>query len=247
MGIKQLVRKLVFRHKADPVSYIKHLRSIGFSIGEDVSIYAPSKTTIDESYPWMVTIGNHVRIAQGVIILTHDYSWSVLKIAGSGAILGASGKVTIGDNVFIGMNAIILRGVTIGNNVVIGAGSVVTGDCPSDGVYAGNPAKKICDLETFLKKRKDSQLEEARTLAIQYYERYGKKPSKEIFHEYFMLFSSKKDALSESWSTNKMKLCGNYDASLDYICCNPRPFSNYDDFLLYCFDQNSVEKEDTRL
>lgn len=45
----------------------------------------------------------HVRITEGVKILTHDYAWAVLKTE-TGAILGASGTVKIGDNVFIGMN-----------------------------------------------------------------------------------------------------------------------------------------------
>ena len=63
-----------------------------------------------------------MRITEGVKILTHDYSWSVLKLYESvsenpGAILGASGTVKIGDNVFIGMNTIITRNVEIGNNV----------------------------------------------------------------------------------------------------------------------------------
>lgn len=53
--------------------------------------------------------------------------------------LGASGVVEIGDNVFIGMNTIIERNVKIGNNVVIGAGSVVTKDCEPNSVYAGAP------------------------------------------------------------------------------------------------------------
>ncbi len=49
-------------------------------IGNDVEVYVPSKTLIDEQYPWMITIGNHVRITEGVKILTHDYSWFVIKI-----------------------------------------------------------------------------------------------------------------------------------------------------------------------
>lgn len=55
------------------------MRKIGVEIGKDVVIYVPSKTLIDEQYPWMISIGNHVRITEGVKILTHDYSWIVLK------------------------------------------------------------------------------------------------------------------------------------------------------------------------
>ena len=66
-----------------------------------------------------------------------------------GCILGASGNLTIGNNVFIGMNAIVLRGVTIGNDVIIGAGSVIAKDCESGWGYAGNPAKKIISIQDY--------------------------------------------------------------------------------------------------
>ena len=52
-------------------------------------------------------------------------------------------EVTIGDNVWIGGNAVIYPGVHIGNNVVIGAGSVVTKDIPDWAIAAGNPCKVI--------------------------------------------------------------------------------------------------------
>ena len=51
--------------------------------------------------------------------------------------------VIIGDNVFIGMNSIILKGTIIGNNCVVGAGSVVHGTFEDNCVIAGNPAKVI--------------------------------------------------------------------------------------------------------
>jgi acetyltransferase-like isoleucine patch superfamily enzyme len=54
--------------------------------------------------------------------------------------------VTIGKNVFIGTNAIILKGVTIGDNTVIGAGSVVTKSIPPNVVAAGNPCRTIKTL-----------------------------------------------------------------------------------------------------
>lgn len=51
--------------------------------------------------------------------------------------------ITIGDNCFIGMNSIILKGTTLGDNVVVGAGSVVHGTFPDNCIVAGNPAKII--------------------------------------------------------------------------------------------------------
>lgn len=52
-------------------------------------------------------------------------------------------SVSIGKNVFIGVNTLILSGVTIGDNCFIGAGSVVTHDIPANYLAAGNPAKCI--------------------------------------------------------------------------------------------------------
>lgn len=51
--------------------------------------------------------------------------------------------IEIGDDVFVGANSIILKGVSIGARSIIGAGSVVTKDVPKDEVWAGNPAKFI--------------------------------------------------------------------------------------------------------
>ena len=158
MGVKEVLKKIAYGKRYSSETYIDYLRRIGVKIGEDCTIYVPSKTLIDEQYPWMITIGNHVRITEGVKILTHDYSWSVLKLyegvsENPGAILGASGTVEIGDNVFIGMNTIITRNVEIGNNVIIGAGSVVTSSCDHNGVYAGVPAKRIMSIDEYYEKR----------------------------------------------------------------------------------------------
>ena len=62
------------------------------------------------------------------------------------------GKVVIGNNVYIGNNALIMPGVTIDDNVIIGAGSVVTKSVPSGWIVAGNPAKKVGNIEKFKEK-----------------------------------------------------------------------------------------------
>lgn len=236
MFFKELIKKITLGERYSSASYINHLKNIGVQIGEDVKIFVPSKTLIDESYPWMITIGNHVQITQGVIILTHDFSWSVLKKR-YGQIAGASGEVVIGNNVFIGMNAIITRNVHIGNNVIIGTGSIVTKDCESNCIYAGNPARKIMTIDEFYKKRSDLQLEEAQTLAVNYYKCYGKKPGKEIFHEYFMLFSNIDDAEQYPVYSNKLNLRGNRKESIEFMISNPPRFKNFDEFLNYCFKE----------
>lgn len=55
----------------------------------------------------------------------------------------AVAPIVIGDNVFIGTGAFILKGVTIGNNSVVGAASVVTRDVPANSIVAGNPARVV--------------------------------------------------------------------------------------------------------
>lgn len=240
MLFREIIKKIVLQEKYSSQTFVRYLRKRGVRVGEDCMIYAPDKTTIDLQYPWLISIGNHVRITQGVIILTHDYAWSVLKKYKSsnideGAILGASGRVSIGNNVFIGMNAIITRNVKIGDNVVIGAGSVVTKDCASNGVYVGNPAKKIMDIEEYYMRRLQRQKEEAKKLAQGYYRRYGEKPDAEVFHEYFMLFTRNVENLS-MMQKNKMKLCENYEATKNYIAQGNSPFRNYEEFMEFCFD-----------
>jgi acetyltransferase-like isoleucine patch superfamily enzyme len=82
MKFREYIKKMIYGKRYNSDSYITYLRKLGVKIGEDCTIYVPSKTLIDEQYPWMITIGNHVRITEGVKILTHDYSWSVLKNIG---------------------------------------------------------------------------------------------------------------------------------------------------------------------
>ena len=62
------------------------------------------------------------------------------------------GRVSIGDNVFIGAESVVLPGVTIGSNVVIGANSTVTHDIPENSVAVGSPARVVSSLDAYLKK-----------------------------------------------------------------------------------------------
>lgn len=66
--------------------------------------------------------------------------------------------IVIGDRVFIGAGSIVLPGVHIGNDCIIGAGSVVVTDIPDGTVYAGNPARKICETSDFLAKHRSEML-----------------------------------------------------------------------------------------
>ena len=236
-----MIRKWRLKERASSEDYLNYLRQRGAKIGSDVHLYSSTRTLIDPTNPCLLTIGDHVRITEGVIILTHDYSWSVLKCCTDervtpGSVLGAQSPVEIGSNVFIGMNTIITRGTTIGDNVVIGAGSVVTHDCPSGGVYAGNPAKRIMSIGEYFQKRKSLQFEEAKILALRYRERFGKVPPKEYFVEYFMLFSTLEEAQQTPAFREKMALLEGYDTSVDYMMHNGPQFAGYEAFLSACYE-----------
>lgn len=87
-----------------------------------------------------VVIGNNVQIAPNVSIYTAGHPVHP-DSRNSGYEYGI--PVTIGDNVWIGGNVVILPGVTIGSNSIIGAGSVVTKDVPEWVIAAGNPCKVV--------------------------------------------------------------------------------------------------------
>ena len=135
--IKKFLKKIIYGHRCDGETYIKFLRSIGCRIGKETKVYAPRNVLIDETRPWLIDIGDNVQITDGVRILTHGYDWSVLKVK-YGNVLGSSGKVKIGNNVFIGAGTKIIGGVTIGDNVTIGVNTVITKDVPSNVVIGGN-------------------------------------------------------------------------------------------------------------
>ena len=238
-AIRNLIWKISGKESNNSEKLINTLRSKGSVIGEDVFVYDTKSVTIDQTDPWLVTIGDHVRITSGVKILTHDYAWSVLKRK-TGNILGAKSPVTIGSNVFIGMNTIITRGVNIGDNVIIGADGVVAEGCPSGGVCAGNPAKQIMSIEEFYEKRKSRQFEEAKVMARQYKARFGVTPPKEIFAEYFMLFADAQEAKQNSTFCAKMKLLGNYDETVAYLEQHSPMFAGYEAFLEACFRETDI-------
>ena len=86
-----------------------------------------------------ITIGDYCAISDNVQILDSDYH----PITYNGKTSTMSKPVHIGNHVWIGRSAIILKGVTIGDGAIVGAGSVVTRDVPPGCLVAGNPARVI--------------------------------------------------------------------------------------------------------
>jgi maltose O-acetyltransferase len=117
----------------------------GLTLGRDVQIQTGVK--IDSSHYWHISIGDEVTICPEVQIIAHDAS--TIRHLGFARI----GKVDIGNRAFIGAGSILLPGVHVGENSIIGAGSVVVSNIPPNVVAAGNPAKVICSLASFIEKR----------------------------------------------------------------------------------------------
>lgn len=92
-----------------------------------------------------ITIGENAKIGGNVRIFDHNYhSLDFEKRRGTECAEDVkTSPVRIGDDVFVGTNAIILKGVTIGARSIIQAGAVVSRDVPSDEIWGGNPARYI--------------------------------------------------------------------------------------------------------
>lgn len=185
--IKKFYKKILYGAKSSSKNYVNFLRNKGVTIGNNVLFVEPQFSEIDITRPYMLTIGNDVVITEGVKILTHGYEFNVL-INLYGEIYPTVGKVVIGNNVFIGMNAIILNNVNIGDNVIIGAGSVVTKDIPSNSVACGNPAKVIMSIDKYKEKRKEVYLSEMKSMINQYYVKTGKLPDESIMREHVQTY-----------------------------------------------------------
>ena len=122
-------------------------RRKGVRVGENSRIYIWQFN--DE--PFLISIGSRTTVTGGVRLLTHDGSTSLVRNA-EGYRYQRYGRISIGNDVFVGMNSIIMPGVTIQSRVVVGAGSVVTKDVPEGTVVAGNPARPLMDFESFRRK-----------------------------------------------------------------------------------------------
>ena len=150
----------------------------GLTVGEN--FHVQEGVIIDPGHCWLIEIGNNVTLAPRVHILAHD--------ASTKNILGYTkiNNVSIGDNVFIGAGTIVLPGVKISSNVIIGAGSIVTSDLDS-GVWAGNPAKKVCSYEEYVNKNK-VKMKKVKCYGEEYsYKRISIKMKKKMKEElYFM-------------------------------------------------------------
>ena len=131
---------------------IKYARRRGVKVGENCRLYSPNLS----SEEYLIEIGNHVTITSGVEFVTHDGGvWVLRGLEAKYRNVNILGKITIGDNVFVGKNTIFMPGVSIGDNTIVAAGSVVTKSFPPNSVIGGVPAKKIKDIDGYIENNKE--------------------------------------------------------------------------------------------
>ena len=235
--IKQLRKKYV---KSSSGKYISYLRNKGMRIGRNTIILSPGHSHIDEGRASWIEIGDNCVLTYGVSIIAHDYSWSVLRKSHNIMAPTGGGKVKIGNNVFIGVNSIILRNSSIGDNCIIGAGSVVCTSIPSNSVATGNPAKVIMSLDAYCEKRKRSVLKEAINEFGHYFEVNNKYPTESEMLRFGFLFSYK--------DLNEIKtlpsIGDDHDGFINSYIQQESLFDNYESFKEYAIVQITSRKQE---
>ncbi len=134
-------------------SYLKLARKAGVQFGDNTTF---ASCFWSEAEPFLIKIGSNCQITHGVKIFTHGGS-QVARMKFPK--FDCFGRVIIGNNVYIGNNALIMPGVTVEDNVLIAAGSVVCRSIPSGSVVGGNPARFICTVDDYVKKNNQYNLD----------------------------------------------------------------------------------------
>ena len=230
MNIIYKMKEYFFPKLITSKAKIKYLKKNGVVIGKGTFLFNAGSILIDASRPELLEIGEYCKITGGVTILTHDYSRSVLRRV-YGEIIAEAKKTVIGNNVFIGINSIILMGTIIGDNSIVGAGSVCSGKYPANSVIAGNPARVIMSLEDYYNKRKEQTIKEAINYAKILYDKNGKIPTIEKMGAFFPQYLKRN---KEELKINNLKtnLSGDDENEIIEFFLNSNGiYKSYDDFI----------------
>lgn len=132
----------IIRRIHDYVDPVGHARGLGVRVGEGCRLIQVNFGT----EPYLITLGDRVS-ATRTSFITHDGSAWVFRAQYPDADLIA--PIIVGNNVFLGIDTVVLPGVTIGDNVVVGASAVVVRDLPADCVAMGIPARPLKTLDEY--------------------------------------------------------------------------------------------------
>lgn len=150
LKVLKTIKMYIDRRK--PIEYAK---KIGVRVGEN------TRFTDNPSFgsePYLISIGNHCLISSQVAFITHDGATWVFREEGKYKDTYKFGKITVGNNCFIGFRSTILPGVEIGDNSIIAAGSIVNKSVPPGEVWGGVPARFIMKTEDFAMKCYEKRL-----------------------------------------------------------------------------------------
>lgn len=207
-------------------TWINYYRKKGIKIGEGTIIFDPRHFNLDISRPELIEIGKHVFLHRGTTIMTHDWaSWCFVNQCND--FIPSHGKIKIGNNVWLGQNVSILKGVTIGDNVIIGFGSVVTKSIPSNSVAAGAPAKVICSFDTYYNKRQKQYVDEAIEYALEIY-KSGRKPVVGDFYDDYPAFVDGSNYLEYDYPYHRIF---NNEQFEKWKQIHKAPYHGFEDFL----------------
>lgn len=142
--------RVLFDELRKHTNSVKYWSKKGAQIGSGCDIHS---TVSLGSEPYLVTIGDNVRLNKGVSIFTHDGgAWVIRNLYEEYKRVDILKRVNIGNNVHIGTNAYIMPGVNIGNNCIIGVGAIVTKDVPDNSIAVGVPARVIESIDEYVRK-----------------------------------------------------------------------------------------------
>ena len=137
------INYVIVRARYGSYNIAQYLRKQGAQIGENCDILVSSLGP----EPYLVSIGNHVFISEGVVFHTHDGGVWIFREEIPD--IRVHGSIVIEDNCIIGNNAMLLPNIRIGKNSIVGVGSVVISDVPPNSIVMGVPARAISSIHKY--------------------------------------------------------------------------------------------------
>lgn len=148
-----LLKRIYYRRIYSKLWPVKYANKIGVNILGRLYLYGEIAWGTE---PWLITIGDNVHITGDVKFITHDGGTLIFRQYVKD--LEITKPITVGNDVYIGNNVLLLPGVSIGDRVVIGAGAVVSKDIPSNSLAVGIPARVIKTADEYFDKLQKESL-----------------------------------------------------------------------------------------